>query len=166
MREGEREGPTRRRKRREIRSKKEEERRTLSYVTPTGVTALHRHSPLTSSSPYGGLTSLLEIQIPREMVVILSTALCSLSHAYASSISLIVLRYVPLVLYSGSRSFALISSHSSSTLSLSLSFIPSFLFVFVFPYNCSDAFKVSRIILTNSSRVYFIITMRVRILKS
>lgn len=113
----------------------------FSYVTPTGVTALHRHSPLTSSSPYGGLTSLLEIQIPREMVVILSTALCSLSHAYASSISLIVLRYVPPVLYSGSRSFALIPSHSSST--FSHSFIPSFLFVFVFPYNCSDAFKVS-----------------------
>jgi len=49
----------------------------FSYVTPTGITAASSFSSHLVLS--GGLTSLLEIQIPREPVVMLCTMLCALS---------------------------------------------------------------------------------------
>lgn len=73
-------------------------------------------------SPYAEFTSLLEIQIPRETVVMLLTTLCCLYHVYMSSISLSLslgLYYVLLVLHADS--FAFIALRSSIFLSLPFS---------------------------------------------
>lgn len=119
MRGGEREGPTRRREKRKIHLKEEERRTPLLCNTHGGycctVTLL---SP--RLSPYAEFTSLLEIQIPREMVVmLLVTLLLFLPCIYELNLSLsLVLCYILLVRYTGSHSFAVL--RSSSILSFSL----------------------------------------------
>lgn len=84
------------------------------------------------SSLYGRTYELT--RNPDSPVVTLSTVLCTpLPYIRELNLSLVVLHYVPLVLYE-SRSFALISSHSFPTCS------PVSLFT-----GCSDAFNIERI---------------------